>query len=128
MSLPYSSMIVCINENLKIWVKPQKRRFKFLYYFLCASVSGIVASVFTNPMDVIKTRLQTQNVAPGIQCENASQIKYRNFKSTALQIFKQEGLRGFVKGMLPRAMQASMSSALSWVSYEFVKHTLLNKI
>ena len=125
-------MVVGFNENLKILVKPQKRKYKFLYYFFCASVSGTIASILTNPMDVIKTRLQTKNVTPGrkdtILCDDVVRVKYTNFKSTAIQIFQHEGLKGFVRGVVPRAMQASMSSALSWVSYEFIKHTLLNSI
>lgn len=125
-------MIVCFNENLKILMKPQERKYKFFYYFLCASISGSIASILTNPMDVIKTRLQTQSMLPGMKeniiCEETVNVKYKNFKSTAIQMYRQEGAKAFIKGIVPRAMQASLSSALSWVSYEFIKHHLLHKI
>ena len=130
-NLPYSSMMVCFNENLKVWVKPEKRQYKFFYYFLCASISGTIASIITNPMDVVKTRLQVQSTLSGMQADISSEtvdVKYKDLMSSVKKIFKQEGIHSFSKGMLPRAIQASMSSALSWVSYEFIKNVFLNKL
>ncbi len=131
MNLPYSSMMVTFNENLKIWVKPQKRKYKFLSYFACASVAGTIASIITNPMDVIKTRLQTQSTSAGVEadvCDEVINVKYRDFLSAVRTMVKEEGLKCFGRGVLPRAMQASMSSALSWVSYEFIKSFFLSKL
>lgn len=125
-------MVVCFNENLKAHIKPQKHKYKFFYYFLCASISGVIASILTNPFDVVKTRLQTQNTIAGMQAdiifEDVVHVKYTNVISTFEQIIKNEGIRGLVKGTFPRAMQASMSSALSWVSYEITKHYFLGKL
>lgn len=125
-------MVVCLNENLKTFIKPHKRNYKFFYYFICASISGIIASVLTNPLDVIKTRLQTQGMIAGIQADiifdEVVHVKYSSMTSTFRQIMKHEGVRALYRGTLPRAMQASMSSALSWVSYEVVKHYLLRKL
>lgn len=61
-------------------------------------------------------------------CEETMNVKYKNFKSAAIQMYKQEGPKAFIKGIGPRAIQASLSSALSWVSYELIKHYLLHKI
>ena len=128
MNLPYSSIMVCLNENLKVLMKPQTRKYKFLYYFLCASLSGIIASLVTNPMDVIKTKLQTQNFPSMVQLEGNNMtlpVKYKSLFSSARLITKESGIKFFARGMLPRTIQASISSALTWVSYEFIKGLFL---
>lgn len=52
-------MVVCVNENMKTLLRPMDREKPHFWYFLCASVAGGTAGVITNPLDVIKTRLQT---------------------------------------------------------------------
>ncbi len=130
MNLPYSSMLVALNENLKIYVQPKKHKHKFLLYFVCASVAGTIASVVTNPLDVVKTRLQTQNMAAGLTKDTSDEVmvgvKYRDILSSAKTMIKEEGTRSFSRGIVPRVLQASTSSALSWVTYEFVKHLFLS--
>ena len=80
-------------------------------------------------MDVIKTRLQTQNITPGMIRDTSDEIltnvKYKDLLSTAKTMMKEEGIKCFGRGIIPRAIQASMSSALSWVTYELVKNLLL---
>jgi len=57
MNIPFSSTVVCCNENLKTLIKPWERDHTLLWYFICAGISGGVAGLPTNPLDVIKTRL-----------------------------------------------------------------------
>jgi len=64
MNIPFASVVVCCNENLKTFLKPWERQYSYLWYFLCAGIAGGVAGVMTNPLDVVKTRLQTQEVKP----------------------------------------------------------------
>jgi len=64
MNIPFASCVVCVNENLKTIFKPWERQHSYAWYFLCAGVSGGLAGLLTNPLDVVKTRLQTQEVRP----------------------------------------------------------------
>jgi len=64
MNIPFASVVVCGNENFKTYIKPWEQNNPYLWYFLCAGLAGGMAGVLTNPLDVIKTRLQTQELVP----------------------------------------------------------------
>jgi len=51
-------------------------------------------------------------------------IKYRDIMSTARTILREEGFRGFVKGVVPRIFAQAPASAISWTTYEMMKKLL----
>mmetsp|Transcript_17014 Transcript_17014/g.26255 ORF Transcript_17014/g.26255 Transcript_17014/m.26255 type:complete len:203 (+) Transcript_17014:233-841(+) len=62
MNIPYTSMVVCVNENMKTLIRPWETDHPHFWYFVSAGVAGGVAGVATNPLDVVKTRIQTQEI------------------------------------------------------------------
>jgi solute carrier family 25 iron transporter 28/37 len=66
MNVPFGSVLVAVNESLKLHLgldQPdrQKSGSTLPWYFFSAGCSGAIASAATQPLDVIKTRLQTQD-------------------------------------------------------------------
>ena len=51
-------------------------------------------------------------------------IKYRDIMSTARTILREEGVKGFVKGVVPRIFAQAPASAISWTTYEMMKKLL----
>lgn len=68
MNIPFGAVLVAANESLKKHLGLTQRhrrssaRKELPWYFLAAGLSGAVASCATQPLDVVKTRLQTQDV------------------------------------------------------------------
>jgi solute carrier family 25 (mitochondrial iron transporter), member 28/37 len=128
MNIPFATTVVCVNENLKTWTQPWNRTFPYLWYFLCAGAAGALAAIVTNPLDVIKTRLQTQDIGSSIQCTVNDQpnekVKYTKISQTIRLIREREGLRAFTKGVSANIVIFMPSTALTWGSYELIKHLL----
>ncbi|KAM6169696.1 mitochondrial glycine transporter isoform 2-T2 [Rhynchocyon petersi] len=74
--------------------------------FSCGVFAGILASLVTQPADVIKTHMQ---IAP---------VKFRWIGQTVMWIFKDYGLRGFFHGGVPRALRRTLMAAMIWTVYE----------
>lgn len=57
-----------------------------------------------------------------------AEIKYRDIFSTMRAIYTENGFaKGFFRGLTPRILSNSPSCAISWGTYEIVKHFLTNK-
>ena len=80
------------------------------YHFPCGVLAGILASVTTQPADVVKTRMQLQ---PNV---------YGSFFNTLAVILQNNGVRGLFSGLLPRATRRTLASAFMWTVYEEVRH------
>lgn len=59
MNIPYGCVMVAVNESLKRSLRPTGD-YDTQTFLLAGSGAGAVAAVATNPLDVVKTRLQTQ--------------------------------------------------------------------
>ncbi|GAB1610057.1 mitochondrial glycine transporter A-like isoform X2 [Argonauta hians] len=77
-----------------------------LVHFNCGIVSGLLASLLTQPADVIKTHMQ---LCP---------ITYPTLYQTVLHIYKTDGIIGFQRGYIPRAVRRCLMAAMAWTVYE----------
>ncbi|KAG9233155.1 hypothetical protein BJ875DRAFT_535534 [Amylocarpus encephaloides] len=90
---------------------------------LCAAATaGIATSTATNPIWLIKTRLQLdKNVFE--KTGGKAKRMYRNSWDCIKQTVRQEGVRGLYKGMSASYLGVT-ESALQWVLYEQMKKSL----
>ncbi|KAF7458377.1 mitochondrial carrier protein [Cryptosporidium felis] len=124
MNIPQTGLFVLINENLKSLVGDFKKVSlkQNTYNFLLAGISGGVAGFITNPLDVIKTKLQTQ--ACYTTQNDVFKVVYPSVRRTFVDIFKRQGIRGMYSGAIARAFLIAPSYALCWGTYESVKNLL----
>ncbi|XP_029996137.1 mitochondrial glycine transporter A-like [Sphaeramia orbicularis] len=72
--------------------------------FSCAVLAGVMASLITQPADVVKTHVQ---VNPQLRTLEA--IRY---------IYMEHRLQGFLRGAVPRLLRRTMMAAMAWTVYE----------
>ncbi|KIL55927.1 hypothetical protein M378DRAFT_188628 [Amanita muscaria Koide BX008] len=76
--------------------------------------SGIVASIATCPLDVIKTKLQAQRAVIG-------QPGYLGVGDTIRKILREDGLRGFYRGLGPTMFGYLPTWAIYFAVYDGIK-------
>ena len=107
--LEYASYKICL-DSYKEYVDPSSDPYKSsLLVFFAAGFSAVFAVMVTYPFDNIRVRLQYN--------DSIAQ-KSNGMLSMAKNIYKEEGVRGFYLGYLPRIMKKGFSCALAWVVYE----------
>ncbi|CAG9321791.1 unnamed protein product [Blepharisma stoltei] len=85
---------------------------------LAAGVAaGLSATILTHPFDVIKTRIQFGKFA-----EN-QKYHYTGVILGIKEIYYDEGMTGFLRGIMPRIMKRIFSFPLVWTLYEQIKLT-----
>jgi solute carrier family 25 protein 44 len=72
-------------------------------------VTGCTTSFLTNPLDVIKTRVQVREGG------------HVSWMGTARDLYGREGMRGFFRGVLPRMASASLWGTTMVNAYELLK-------
>ncbi|EAN32888.1 Mitochondrial carrier family protein [Theileria parva strain Muguga] len=116
MNIPYHSLLVTIIHLLK--QVNHEEKISNYKQFVYSGLGGAIAGALTTPLDVIKTRLQTQT-SPHHQ-----PLKYKNVLMTFRNIYRNEGLRGFTRGMSTRIGMCTPSAAISWGTYETLKNLI----
>ena len=93
---------------------------------LCAAaLAGVVTSTVTNPIWLIKTRLQLdKNVVE--KTGGLATRRYKNSWDCIKQVVRQEGIPGLYKGMTASYLGVT-ESALQWVLYEEMKKGLVRR-
>ncbi|KAM7386323.1 hypothetical protein PAMA_009110 [Pampus argenteus] len=72
--------------------------------FCCGILAGVLASLITQPADVIKTHVQVNR-----QLRTTEAIRY---------VYMEHGLQGFFRGAVPRLLRRTMMAAMAWTVYE----------
>ncbi|EPY19193.1 mitochondrial carrier protein [Strigomonas culicis] len=100
----------------------------FLIAMLSGGCANVLASLCTNPLELVKTRLQVQQaVLRSAESPNAQVVvprysfQYKNFLDGLAHLAREEGVRGMWRGVWCRAAFTAPNAALTMAFYEYLK-------
>jgi solute carrier family 25 iron transporter 28/37 len=134
MNVPYASLMMMANEGARKVVNPSGE-YSLTTFLLCGGFSGAFAAALTTPLDVVKTRLQTQGLGVGVEAAaeaaahdapSAFTVRYSGFVDAATALWRCDGFRGFFRGATPRVLMYGPACAISWVAYEGAKKAIVD--
>ncbi|KIW09206.1 uncharacterized protein PV09_00134 [Verruconis gallopava] len=88
-------------------------------YFAASGISGVLTSVCTNPIWVIKTRM--------LQTGRNSPKAYRGISHGIAEIVRTEGIKGFWRGLVP-SLLGNSHGAVQFAAYENLKNRSRSKL
>ena len=92
---------------------------------LASSVSKLVASCIAYPHEIVRSRLQDAGHARQMQQSSsgpAAEFRdYKNVRDAVQTIAREEGLRGFYRGIVPTLIRTVPAAVLTLSSYEKIK-------
>lgn len=113
---------------INFWAYGNGKRVYSTYFFggqenatvhlLSAATAGIITGTATNPIWLVKTRLQLD--------KQQSARQYRNAWDCVVQTVRTEGVRGLYRGLSASYLGVS-ESTLQWVLYEQAKRSLARR-
>jgi len=110
--IQYSSYKFCL-DIYKNYLNPSHNPFDSpLLISFIGAISGVYAVMLTYPFDNLRVRLQ---------CYDMSNLQIKGLFDLIRQIYREEGIKGYYLGYLPRLMKKAASSALTWTLYESVR-------
>ncbi|KAL3692190.1 hypothetical protein R1sor_005841 [Riccia sorocarpa] len=123
MNIPFTAVHFASYEAAKkmlMELSPgQANEESLLMHITAGGAAGALASAVTTPLDVIKTRLQTQGIAGAERFSSGSVLH------VAKKIVRREGPSALLKGIRPRILFHTPAAAICWSTYEAGKSFLL---
>eukprot|EP00285_Hemiselmis_virescens_P006820 CAMPEP_0173386044 /NCGR_PEP_ID=MMETSP1356-20130122/8639_1 /TAXON_ID=77927 ORGANISM="Hemiselmis virescens, Strain PCC157" /NCGR_SAMPLE_ID=MMETSP1356 /ASSEMBLY_ACC=CAM_ASM_000847 /LENGTH=191 /DNA_ID=CAMNT_0014342111 /DNA_START=10 /DNA_END=585 /DNA_ORIENTATION=+ len=122
MNIPIFAVYFATYERVKKTVQPLLKlpdpdTFNPLVHSVAGAAAGGISAAVSNPLDVIKTRLQTQQRPDG-------KPEFSGPVDCIRKLIQRDGYRGFLKGMTARVIYQAPGAACCWVAYEYMKHVL----
>ncbi|PIN04735.1 putative mitochondrial carrier protein [Handroanthus impetiginosus] len=77
----------------------------------CGTVSGALGATCVYPLQVVRTRMQAQRT-------------YNSMSDVFLRTYKNEGFRGFYKGLFPNLLKVVPAASITYLVYEAMKKSL----
>lgn len=89
----------------------------YLREFIPAASAGCCACIFTNPLELVKTRMQLQGE---LKARGSYSIVYRNAFHASYTIAKHEGLLALQKGLFPALLYQVIMNGTRLSSYQII--------
>jgi solute carrier family 25, member 34/35 len=100
-------------------VESRENSLYHLRSFTAGAIAACGSVTFTNPWEVVKTRLQLQG-----ELQKAHQKQYGNAISAFVSIFRNEGLSGLQRGLVPAYIYQILLNGFRLGMYEHFKDSL----
>jgi solute carrier family 25 iron transporter 28/37 len=113
MSIPFQSIHFATYEALKKTFNPIGN-YDPKTHIISGGLAGAMASFFTQPLDGVKTLLQTRGVSSE---ESIRQIS--GFRQAFSTIYQRYGWTGFYRGLQPRMLTHIPATAICWTTVYF---------
>lgn len=81
-------------------------------HFSCGVIAGVLASIVTQPADMLKTKMQ---LYPN---------KFNGVWSVIVYVHGKYGVKGYFKGMVPRMLRRTLMAAMAWTIYERISKSI----
>lgn len=108
-----------------------EQRLPALWNLVSAAQSGAIVCVLTNPLWLVKTRLALQQATPAVASAAAgaaaataasgAAAPYRGMLDALVRIGREEGMRGYYKGLAPSLLLQTTHGAVQFAVYEELK-------
>ncbi|KAK3823527.1 MAG: mitochondrial carrier domain-containing protein [Benniella sp.] len=99
------------------WWAIKLRESDQLKHTIAGAGAGLVTSVVTCPLDVVKTRLQNQ----GVIKPTTKKKSYKGTAGTLTRIWSEEGIRGLYRGLGPTIFGYLPTWAIYFTAYDYFK-------
>lgn len=112
---PFSGLYLMFYSQTKKFVKTSglAEQQTPVTIFSCGVIAGCLASVVTQPADVVKTHMQMNKP----ECRTVYDAIYYTYQT-------EGGMRGFFVGIVPRTLRRTLMAAMAWTVYEQVMSTV----
>jgi len=99
----------------------------YLVSCLAGGITGVIGTMLANPFYVAKTRLQAQvKLDPTVHASVGHQHSYTSAWDALISIGKQEGIRGYFRGLSASCYRIFVASAVQLATYDYAKRFLLH--
>ncbi|CAK8675608.1 unnamed protein product [Clavelina lepadiformis] len=115
MNVPFQTTHFVMYELAQERLNPT-RDYNPISHILSGAIAGGTAAFVTNPLDICRTLLNTQ--------QHNKESTVRGLKEALMLVYRTDGIRTFFRGVSARVFYQMPSTAISWGVYEFFKHVL----
>lgn len=123
MNIPFTAVYFSGYESAKKVILERRNidegQFSASSHCLAGACAGGLAAAASNPLDVVKTRLQTQG--------EVGARRYRGLSDALRRIYAEEGWHGLFRGVRPRVVFHIPAAAVCWTTYEACKFIMERK-
>ncbi|KAJ1981666.1 hypothetical protein H4R34_001988 [Dimargaris verticillata] len=115
---PYVALnFQCYEVLRKYFTRPGESGPTATRKLMCGALAGSMAQTVTYPLDVLRRRMQVTSMT-------SMDYTYRNTWHAVTEMLRNEGVRGFYKGLIPNYLKVAPAIGVSFLTYEWCKEAL----